>query len=174
VAMNTAGRSITFAGLTVIIALSGLYILGVNLLYGVALAASASVLFVLAGSLTLLPAVLSVHGRRVGEGRHFLRRRTTAVKPSRSERWVRTIQRRPLLAAVGATALLLALAGPAHRPRPADDPQAVRPRQPRFRPRLQRSPLHRRRVAHGRPSRPRPRHGRAPWRRGRRRRLAAP
>jgi RND superfamily putative drug exporter len=113
VAMNTAGRSITFAGLTVIIALSGLYTVGVNLLYGVALAASASVLFVLAGSLTLLPAVLAMHGRRVGEGRHFLRGRTTAVKPSRSERWVRTIQRRPLLAAVGATALLLALAAPA-------------------------------------------------------------
>jgi putative drug exporter of the RND superfamily len=113
VAMNTAGRSITFAGLTVIIALSGLYVVGVNLLYGVALAASASVLFVLAGSLTLLPAVLSVHGRRVGEGRHFLRRRRNAVQPSRSERWVRTIQQRPLLAAVGATALLLALAAPA-------------------------------------------------------------
>jgi RND superfamily putative drug exporter len=54
-----------------------------------------------------------VHGRRVGEGRHFLRRRTERVKPSRSERWVRTIQRRPLVAAVGATALLLALAAPA-------------------------------------------------------------
>jgi RND superfamily putative drug exporter len=97
----------------VIIALSGLYLLGVNLLYGVALAASASVHFVLAGSLTLLPAVLSAHGRRVGEGRHFLQRRTNAGKPSRSERWVRAIQRRPLLAAVGATALLLALAAPA-------------------------------------------------------------
>jgi putative drug exporter of the RND superfamily len=113
VAMNTAGRSITFAGLTVIISLSGLYVLGVNLLYGVALAASASVLFVLAGSLTLLPAVLSVHGRRVGEGRPFLRRRTSDLKASRSERWVRTIQQRPLLAAVGATTLLLALAAPA-------------------------------------------------------------
>src|SRR6266508_363210 len=112
VAMNTAGRSITFAGLTVIIALGGLYAVGVNLLYGVALAASASVLFVLAGSLTLLPAVLSVHGRRVGEGRHFLRRRARGVKPSRSERWVQAIQRRPLLAAVGATALLLTLAAP--------------------------------------------------------------
>ena len=113
VAMNTAGRSISFAGLTVIIALSGLYVLGVNLLYGVALAASASVLFVLAGSLTLLPAVLFVHGRRVGEGRRFLRRRANALKPSRSERWVRAIQRRPLLAVAGATVLLLALAAPA-------------------------------------------------------------
>src|SRR6266511_2514755 len=39
--------------------------------------------------------------------------RPTAVTASRSERWVQTIQRRPLLAAVGATALLLALAAPA-------------------------------------------------------------
>jgi RND superfamily putative drug exporter len=113
VATNTAGRSIIFAGLTVIIALGGLYAVGVNLLYGVALAASASVLFVLAGSLTLLPAMLSIHGRRVGQGRRFLRRRTGGVKASRSERWVRRIQRRPLLAAVGATVLLLALAAPA-------------------------------------------------------------
>jgi RND superfamily putative drug exporter len=113
VAMNTAGRSITFAGLTVIIALGGLYALGVNLLYGVALAASASVLFVLAGSLTLLPAALSLHGRRVGEGRHLPSRRRKNGKPSRSERWVTAIQRRPLIAALGATALLLALATPA-------------------------------------------------------------
>ena len=87
--MSTAGRSITFAGLTVIIALSGLYALGVNLLNGVALAASASVLFVLAGSLTLLPAVLARHGRRVGEGRHLRTRRTKKDKPSRSERSTR-------------------------------------------------------------------------------------
>jgi len=112
-AMDTAGRSITFAGLTVIIALAGLYAVGVNLLYGVALAASASVLFVLTGSLTLLPAMLSLHGRRVGEGRHFLSRRADAIKPSRSERWVAAIQRRPLVAALGATAVLLALASPA-------------------------------------------------------------
>jgi len=113
VAMKTAGRSITFAGLTVIIALGGLYAVGVNLLYGVALAASASVLFVLAASLTLLPAVLCVHGRRVGQGLHFLSRRRTSGTPSRSERWVTGIQRRPLLAAVAASTLLLALAAPA-------------------------------------------------------------
>jgi RND superfamily putative drug exporter len=111
--MSTAGRSITFAGLTVIIALGGLYAVGVNLLYGVALAASASVLFVLAGSLTLLPAVLSKHGRRVGAGRHFLSRRSTAGGTTRSERWIAAIQRRPLVAAVGATAVLLTLASPA-------------------------------------------------------------
>jgi putative drug exporter of the RND superfamily len=112
-AMSTAGRSITFAGLTVIIALGGLYIVGVNLLYGVALAASAAVLFVLAGSLTLLPAALARHGKAVGEGRHFLARRQRSDAPGRSERWVAAIQRRPVVSAAAATAVLLALAAPA-------------------------------------------------------------
>jgi putative drug exporter of the RND superfamily len=111
VAMDTAGRSITFAGLTVAIALLGLYAVGVNLLYGVALAATVSVLLVLAGSLTLLPAALSLHGRRVGEGRR--RRATSHAGPGRAGRWITRIQRRPALAAVAATAVLLALAAPA-------------------------------------------------------------
>jgi RND superfamily putative drug exporter len=113
VAMNTAGRSITFAGVTVVIALAGLYAVGINLLNGVALAASASVLLVLAGSLTLLPALLALAGRRVGEGRKR-RARTARPRPSTlSERWVRVLQRRPGVAALAATALMVAFAAPA-------------------------------------------------------------
>jgi RND superfamily putative drug exporter len=55
-AMNTAGRAILFAGTTVVIALLGMFALGVSFLYGVAIAASLGVLLVLAASLTLLPA----------------------------------------------------------------------------------------------------------------------
>jgi putative drug exporter of the RND superfamily len=114
VAMATAGRSITFAGLTVVIALGGLYAVGVNLLYGVAIAATTSVLLVLAGSLTLLPALLSIAGHRVGEARDARSRRPSRrERPSRSERWVTLIQRRPAVAAIGATAVLVALAAPA-------------------------------------------------------------
>jgi RND superfamily putative drug exporter len=112
-AMSTAGRSITFAGLTVIIALGGLYALGVNLLYGVALAASTSVLFVLAASLTLLPAILNRHGHRVGAGRSRRQRHPSSEKTTRAERWVAAIQRRPATAALAATAVLLLLAAPA-------------------------------------------------------------
>jgi putative drug exporter of the RND superfamily len=54
-AMNTAGRAILFAGATVVIALLGMFALGVGFLYGAAIAASLGVLFVLAASLTLLP-----------------------------------------------------------------------------------------------------------------------
>jgi RND superfamily putative drug exporter len=113
-AMDTAGRSTVFAGLTVVIALAGLSAVGVNLLNGVALAASASVLLVLAGSLTLLPALLSLAGRRVGEGRRRNERaRGRGATLSSSARWVTWIQRRPGLAALAATALLLLLAAPA-------------------------------------------------------------
>jgi RND superfamily putative drug exporter len=111
-AMNTAGRAILFAGTTVVISLLGMFALGVSFLYGAAIAASLGVLLVLAASLTLLPALLMFTGKRVGRSR----RRSS---PSNDAgvgfwaRWVGLIQRRPVWAAAGSTALLLALASPA-------------------------------------------------------------
>ncbi len=70
-------------------------------------------LLVLAASLTLLPALLTFTGKRVGRSN---RRRRAAVAPSPNgfwTRWVGLIQRRPAWAAVSATALLLVLAAPA-------------------------------------------------------------
>src|SRR5437763_6503873 len=66
-AMNTAGRAVLFAGATVVIALLGMFALGVSILNGVAVAGAIGVVMVLAASLTLLPALLSVTGRRIGE-----------------------------------------------------------------------------------------------------------
>src|SRR5438876_5623779 len=111
-AMNTAGRAILFAGATVVIALLGMFALGVSFLYGVAIAASLGVLLVLAASLTLLPALLMFTGKRVGRTR---RRRSSPREPRAGFwlRWVGLIQRRPVWAALGSTALLLALASPA-------------------------------------------------------------
>jgi RND superfamily putative drug exporter len=108
-AMNTAGRAILFAGATVVIALLGLLTLGVSLLYGAAIAASLAVLFVLFASLTLLPALLRFAGRRIGRSRS----RAREPRPGFWLRWVGLIQRRPVWAAVGSTALLLLLAAPA-------------------------------------------------------------
>ncbi len=64
-AIDTAGRAVLFAGTTVVIALLGMMLLGVDFLYGVALSASIGVLLVLLASLTLLPALLTMAGRRV-------------------------------------------------------------------------------------------------------------
>src|SRR6058998_3552054 len=110
-AMNTAGRAVLFAGATVVIALLGMFALGVSFLYGVAIAASLGVLLVLAASLTLLPALLMFTGKRVGRVRQRARRREP--RAGFWLRWVGLIQRRPAWAALGSTVLLLALASPA-------------------------------------------------------------
>ena len=73
-ALNTSGRAVLFAGATVVIALLGMFALGVSLLNGAAVAAAMGVVLVLAASLTLLPAFLSLIGRRVGEAGHVRRR----------------------------------------------------------------------------------------------------
>ena len=104
-AMNTAGRSIAFAGATVVIAVLGLFLVGVKLFYGVALATSLTVLLVLAASLTLLPALLSLAGARVGA--------RAGTRGTVWRRWVGFIQRWPLGAAAAATVTLLLLATPA-------------------------------------------------------------
>jgi RND superfamily putative drug exporter len=112
-AMNTAGRAILFAGATVVIALMGMFALGVSFLYGAAIAASLGVLLVLAASLTLLPALLMFTGKRVGRTRRSRRSRPREARAGFWLRWVGLIQRRPVWATLASTALLLALAAPA-------------------------------------------------------------
>ena len=113
-AINTSGRAVLFAGVTVVIALLGMFALGVSLLSGAAVAASIGVVLVLAASLTLLPALLSLIGRRVGEaGGRRSRPQAGPERPGFWLRWAQRVQRRPALTAVAATALMLALAAPA-------------------------------------------------------------
>ena len=60
--MDTAGRTVFFAGLTVMIALLGLLLLGLAFLQGAAIASALAVLFTMLAALTLLPAMLSRFG----------------------------------------------------------------------------------------------------------------
>ncbi|MCW2778262.1 MAG: hypothetical protein JWN17_1987, partial [Frankiales bacterium] len=64
-ALDTSGRAVLFAGMTVCIALLGLFTLGLSFLYGVAVSASLAVAVTVVASLTLLPALLGFFGRRV-------------------------------------------------------------------------------------------------------------
>ncbi len=64
-AIDTSGRAVLFAGTTVIIALMGLSITGLNFVQGVALASSLGVLMMVLASLSLLPALLGWVGRRI-------------------------------------------------------------------------------------------------------------
>jgi RND superfamily putative drug exporter len=113
-AINTSGRAVLFAGITVVIALLGMFALGVNLLNGAAVAAAIGVVLVLSASLTLLPALLSFAGRRIGEsGGRRAAQAAAAAEPGFWMRCVRIVQRRPAVTAIAATALMLALAAPA-------------------------------------------------------------
>jgi RND superfamily putative drug exporter len=119
-AMRTAGRTVLIAGTTVVIGMMGLLVLRQPLLNGVAVAAAATVAMVLLGSLTLLPALLGFSGTRLAKRSRLLRwRRNRPATAGRSEkipaaqRWAGLIQRRPVLATVVSTGIILALAAPA-------------------------------------------------------------
>jgi len=115
-AIDTSGRAVMFAGITVCIALLGMFALGVSFLYGVAVAASIAVLFTVFAALTLLPALLGFFGPRV-LGRKARRRLAAGQLTSSDEspgwgRWARTIRERPALIAAAAAAVMLLLAIP--------------------------------------------------------------
>jgi RND superfamily putative drug exporter len=63
--MDTSGRAVLFAGVTVIISLMGLSLMGLSFVQGIAIAASIGVLLMILGSLTLLPALLGWIGTRI-------------------------------------------------------------------------------------------------------------
>ena len=116
--VTTAGRSAVIAGLTVVVAVLGLCLTGLSYMYGVAISTALAVLVVMAASISLLPALLAYLGPRVDRLRIPLlgRRRkivTSGVGESPAARWSHAVQRRPWLAAIAATAVLLALAAPA-------------------------------------------------------------
>jgi len=112
-AIDTAGRAVLFAGITVIIALMGMMLLGLSFLYGVAMAAALAVLFTMIAALTLLPALLTIVGRRVDRLRiPGLGRGSSNAEDTRWFRWSREIQRRPVLSAVLSGGLLLILCIP--------------------------------------------------------------
>ncbi|HEV7721165.1 MAG TPA: MMPL family transporter, partial [Iamia sp.] len=64
-ALDTAGRSVVFAGLTVVLSLLGILLIGLASLSGLAIGASVTVLVTMISSITLLPALLGVAGPRV-------------------------------------------------------------------------------------------------------------
>ncbi|MCB0972154.1 MAG: MMPL family transporter, partial [Acidimicrobiales bacterium] len=65
IAIDTAGRSVLFAGATVVISLLGMVLMGVSFVQGLAVAASTVVAVTVLASLTLLPALLALAGGRV-------------------------------------------------------------------------------------------------------------
>jgi RND superfamily putative drug exporter len=115
-AVNTAGRAVFFAGLTVCIALLGQFALGVSFLYGIAVSAAFTVGLTMLASLTLLPALLGFFGLKVFSRRQ--RARLNASGPTSEEstgfwtRWASFIERRPKLPAMIAVAIVVIIGLP--------------------------------------------------------------
>jgi len=65
VALDTAGRSVLFAGMTVVISLLGMLLMGVGFVQGLSLSAASVVALTVLASLTLLPALLGFVGERI-------------------------------------------------------------------------------------------------------------
>ena len=111
-ALNTSGRAVLLAGLTVCVALLGMFALQVSFLYGVAVSVTLAVAFTMLASLTLLPAMLGFLGHKV------LRRaeRQEVGEVERVEgfwwRWAQRIGRRAPIFSVVGLAVIVVLALP--------------------------------------------------------------
>ena len=113
-AAATSGHAVLISGLTVMIAMAGMYFAGNPVFTGFATGTIMVVAVAMIGSVTVLPAVLSWMGDRINKGRiPFLGRRSAAAEP-RVWGWILDrVLKHPVIAAVAATALLVAMAIPA-------------------------------------------------------------
>ncbi len=117
IALSTAGRSVLFAGGTVVIALLGLLAVNLPFIDGLAAGTVLAVLMVLTGAVTLLPAMLGFAGHAIDKLRipGLAVRHSGAAQVARDGfwyRWSRTVQRRPWVCGVAALAVLATLAIP--------------------------------------------------------------
>ncbi len=102
----TAGRTVTFSGLTVAVALSGLFVFTSPVFRAVAVAGVSVVVIAVAAALTLVPALLGFMGRRI--------KAPSAPVPDEGffSRTVRRVQRRAVPVMLACVALLLAAGAP--------------------------------------------------------------
>src|SRR6516165_8550738 len=117
IAAGTSGRAIVISGLTVMIALAGLFLTGIDVFSGVAVGTILVVGVAVLGSLTSLPAILSMLGPWTDRGRIPVlgKRRTDAREPKFWGALARAVVRRPLAWGGVAAIALVALAAPALR-----------------------------------------------------------
>ncbi|GAA0240900.1 MMPL family transporter [Cryptosporangium japonicum] len=103
-AVGSAGTAVVFAGLTVVVALAALAVVGIPLLAAMGVAAAGTVAVAVVLSLTLLPALFGVAGRRIGP---------RAGAGGRGERWTRSVVGHRIVASVLCVVVVGLLAAPA-------------------------------------------------------------
>ncbi|MFJ4471822.1 MMPL family transporter [Streptomyces sp. NPDC089424] len=116
VAAATSGRAIIVSGVTVCVAMAGMLFTGLAEFEAMGLASLMVVAVAMVGSVTVLPALLSLLGERVEKGRiPFLRRRRRGAS-GESRFWTAVLKgvlAKPVVSVVVATGALLAVAAPA-------------------------------------------------------------
>jgi len=116
IAAATSGRAIIVSGVTVCVAMAGMLFTGLAEFEAMGLASLMVVAVAMVGSVTVLPALLSLLGERVEKGRiPFLRRRGRRGN-GQSRFWTAVLRRvlaKPLVSVLVATGALLAIAAPA-------------------------------------------------------------
>jgi RND superfamily putative drug exporter len=127
-AMATSGTAVAFSGLTVIVSLAGLWMIDNQALRSMALGAMLVVAVSVVASATLLPVLIALFGRRAyAHNRLFtitglLVRSRAPRRPGSTcpdverlgfwRRWTNAVMRRPVIAVVATSSLLLVLAAP--------------------------------------------------------------
>lgn len=102
-AVGTAGNAVVFAGLTVIIALLGLFVVGIPFLSVMGASAAMAVAIAIVAAITLLPALMGVMGEKLRPSpgsKAFALATASASKPSMGRRWVRMVMKYPLAVSV--------------------------------------------------------------------------
>ncbi|MGW0902068.1 MMPL family transporter [Streptomyces sp. NPDC002853] len=117
IAAATSGRAVLVSGLTVMVAMAGMFLSGLLLFKGFAVATILVVCVAMLGSVTVLPALLSALGDRINAGRiPFLNRKNKKgahASGGIAGKLLRPVLAKPKFFAIGSAVLLLALAAPA-------------------------------------------------------------
>ena len=115
-AVGTSGNAVVFAGVTVIIALLGLFLVGIPFLSVMGAGAAIAVAIAIVAAITLLPAFMGLVGERLRPKPSSAAARIAALSadtPSMGRRWVRMVTKKPLLLSLITIATLGGLALPA-------------------------------------------------------------
>jgi uncharacterized membrane protein YdfJ with MMPL/SSD domain len=111
-ASSTAGRAVFFSGLAVMISIASLFMIDVSIFRSMAIGTIGVILVAVVGSLTFLPATLSILGDRVNTGRVPFFGRERREGSGVWSTFVSAVMRRPIRLGLLATAVLLVLAAP--------------------------------------------------------------
>ncbi|MGO1384406.1 MAG: MMPL family transporter [Arachnia sp.] len=114
-ALATAGSAVVFAGATVVIALTGMTVIGIGFLSTMALVAASTVALAVLIAITLVPALLGIAGERICSDKARASGQTmiAAEEHRFANKWVRSLVRRPWMAVISVVVILGLAAAPA-------------------------------------------------------------